>query len=79
MPARTSQPLPDGLARSVLAYVGCVAGAISVAGYEQSLRGRPASSRFGSPGNESAGRAGSGARHFFVSTPGVGMYWPAHW
>jgi SAM-dependent methyltransferase len=32
------KPLPDDLARSALAYVGCVAGAISVAEYERGLR-----------------------------------------
>jgi SAM-dependent methyltransferase len=32
------KPLPDELARDVLAYVGCIAGAISVADYEQGLR-----------------------------------------
>lgn len=32
------RPLPDELAKSVAAYVGCVAGAISIAQYEQLLR-----------------------------------------
>jgi arsenite methyltransferase len=32
------QPLPVGLAKSVAAYVGCIAGAITIAEYEQMLR-----------------------------------------
>src|SRR5262249_42335506 len=32
------KPLPDDLARSILAYVGCVAGAISIQEYERDLR-----------------------------------------
>jgi SAM-dependent methyltransferase len=32
------RPLPDELARNILAYVGCVAGAISVEEYERGLR-----------------------------------------
>jgi arsenite methyltransferase len=32
------KPLPDELARDVLAYVGCIAGAIPVADYERGLR-----------------------------------------
>jgi ubiquinone/menaquinone biosynthesis C-methylase UbiE len=32
------QPLPDELARNILAYIGCVAGAISIADYERDLR-----------------------------------------
>jgi SAM-dependent methyltransferase len=32
------QPLPEELARSVAAYIGCVAGAISIAEYERALR-----------------------------------------
>src|SRR5262249_28673904 len=32
------RPLPDDLAENVLAYIGCIAGAISIADYEQSLR-----------------------------------------
>ncbi|MCY2968278.1 MAG: arsenite methyltransferase [Planctomycetota bacterium] len=33
------QPLPDDLARDLMAYVGCVAGAILVADYEAGLKG----------------------------------------
>ena len=32
------KPLPDELARDVMAYVGCIAGAILIAEYEQGLR-----------------------------------------
>src|SRR5437762_4635326 len=32
------KPLPEQLARSVAAYVGCIAGAISFADYERGLR-----------------------------------------
>jgi hypothetical protein len=32
------KPLPDDLARDALAYVGCIAGAISICLYEQGLR-----------------------------------------
>ena len=32
------QPLPDELARSVAAYLGCIAGAIPIAEYERMLR-----------------------------------------
>jgi SAM-dependent methyltransferase len=32
------QPLPDELARDILAYVGCIAGAILIADYERGLR-----------------------------------------
>ncbi len=32
------QPLPDAIAASVTAYVGCIAGAISIADYERGLR-----------------------------------------
>ena len=31
------QPLPDDLARNVMAYVGCIAGAVSIADYERDL------------------------------------------
>jgi SAM-dependent methyltransferase len=32
------QPLPDELARDILAYVGCIAGAVLIADYERGLR-----------------------------------------
>jgi arsenite methyltransferase len=32
------KPLPDDLARSMMAYIGCIAGAIAIADYERGLR-----------------------------------------
>lgn len=32
------RPLPDDLARNIMAYVGCIAGAVSIADYERDLR-----------------------------------------
>ena len=65
------QPLPDELARSVAAYVGCIAGAIPIADYERMLREAGLRRRAGDRRREGPERLreGGGRRGLLLAGP----------